>query len=129
MNFQGKNVLVRVQHIGIEESFIDELISTKTFESGLKSFQDYVKKNFTQEVGKEKIERSRFGQKNPWDIHDENMDTFLDKTDGPIVISSIDTYHPISGLRQKLRAFLNFLEANPNYKNKVVFIQFVGSTV
>lgn len=44
-------------------------------------------------------------------------------------MSSIDSYHPISGLKHKLQSYLLFLEKFPSYRNRIIFIQFVGSTV
>jgi trehalose-6-phosphate synthase len=44
-------------------------------------------------------------------------------------MSSIDSYHPISGLKHKLLSYQKFLEKYPNYRNKIIFIQFVGSIV
>jgi len=44
-------------------------------------------------------------------------------------MSCIDTYHPISGLINKLKSYQLFLEKYPNYKDRIVFVQFVGSTV
>ena len=44
-------------------------------------------------------------------------------------MSSIDSYHPISGLKNKLLSYKLFLQQYPCYKNKVVLIQFVGSIV
>lgn len=40
----------------------------------------------------------------------------------PIIMSSIDSYHPISGLKHKLLSYQKFLEKYPNYRNKIIFI-------
>lgn len=42
-------------------------------------------------------------------------------------MSSIDTFHPLSGLRTKLRGYYKFLKAYPAYRNKLVLIQFIPS--
>lgn len=47
----------------------------------------------------------------------------------PLIISCIDSYHPISGLVNKLKSYQLFLQRYPNYKDRVVFVQFVGSVV
>ena len=44
-------------------------------------------------------------------------------------MSSIDSYHPISGLKNKLLSYKLFLKQYPTYQNKIVLIQFVGSIV
>ena len=44
-------------------------------------------------------------------------------------MSSIDTYHPISGLKKKLLSYKLFLRKYPKFHGKVVLIQFVGSIV
>ena len=33
VNFHGKNVMIRVSHIGIEEPFIEELVSSEKFKT------------------------------------------------------------------------------------------------
>jgi trehalose-6-phosphate synthase len=44
----------------------------------------------------------------------------------PIIIASIDeSYHPISGLKNKLLSYQIFLQRYPGYQNKIVLIQFV----
>ena len=52
-----------------------------------------------------------------------------DKYERPLVMSSIDSYHPISGLKNKLLSYKLFLKQYPTYQNKIVLIQFVGSIV
>ena len=44
-------------------------------------------------------------------------------------MASIDSYHPISGLKNKLLSYQLFLQKYPQYQNKIVLIQFVGSVV
>ena len=58
----------------------------------------------------------------------EGYDAFMD-SDQTIIISSIDSYHPISGLKHKLLAYRNFLENFRGYRDRICFIQFIGSTV
>lgn len=58
----------------------------------------------------------------------EGLDALKDN-DRPLIISCIDSYHPISGLVNKLRSYQLFLQRYPNYKDRVVFVQFVGSVV
>ena len=48
-------------------------------------------------------------------------------SDKPIVISSIDTFYPLSGLKTKLRGYHQFMQKYPKYKNKLVLIQFIPS--
>lgn len=40
-------------------------------------------------------------------------------------MTSIDTFHPISGLKNKLLSFLEFLRKYPSYRNKIILIQYV----
>lgn len=53
----------------------------------------------------------------------------LTENEKPLIISCIDSYHPISGLVNKLKSYQLFLQKYPNYKDRVVFVQFVGSVV
>ena len=46
-----------------------------------------------------------------------------------LIMSSIDTYHAVSGLKQKLLSYRQFLRDYPFYQNRIVFIQFVGSII
>ena len=41
------------------------------------------------------------------------------------VISSIDRFHPISGLKNKLLAYQKFMREYPSYKNHICLIQYV----
>lgn len=43
----------------------------------------------------------------------------------PIIISSIDSFHPIRGLKNKLMTYYEFLKKFPVYQNKVMLIQYV----
>ena len=45
----------------------------------------------------------------------------------PIIISSIDSFHPMAGIKQKLKAYKNFLREYDDYRNKIVLIQFIPS--
>jgi trehalose-6-phosphate synthase len=49
-------------------------------------------------------------------------DTKKEKFDRPLVMSSIDSYHPISGLKNKLLSYKLFLQQYPTYQNKIVLI-------
>lgn len=40
----------------------------------------------------------------------------------PLIVSCIDSYHPISGLINKLKSYQMFLQKYPNYKDRVVFV-------
>lgn len=40
----------------------------------------------------------------------------------PLIMSCIDTYHPISGLINKLKSYLMFLEKYPNYRDKIILV-------
>lgn len=40
-------------------------------------------------------------------------------------MSSIDTYHPTAGIKNKLLAYYQFLRDYPSYRHKVVLIQYV----
>jgi len=83
--FHGKHVMIRVAHIGIEESFIEELLRNKKFRTFNKQLKDYMKQ---LELGiKEK----------------------------PTIMASIDSYHPIAGLKNKLLSYQLFLQRYPSY--------------
>ena len=40
-------------------------------------------------------------------------------------MSSIDSFHSMTGLVLKLQGFYNFLKVNPDYKDKVTLIQII----
>jgi hypothetical protein len=91
INFHGKIVMIRVSHIGIEEPFLKELTSSKRFLTMEKLFQNAMKPifmNMKQNV---------------------NQYSKKDKFVRPLVMSSIDSYHPISGLKNKLLSYKLFL--------------------
>jgi trehalose-6-phosphate synthase len=58
------------------------------------------------------------------EAHNANVIPHFDK---PIVISSIDSFTPLSGFKTKLRGYQKFLQSYPNYRNKTVLIQFIPS--
>ena len=39
-----------------------------------------------------------------------------------IILSSIDSFHSMTGLVQKFRGYYSFLKANPDYKDKITLI-------
>jgi len=43
INFHGKHVMIRVSHIGIEESFLEELVASKKFKTYEKKLKDEMK--------------------------------------------------------------------------------------
>jgi trehalose-6-phosphate synthase len=94
INFHGRTVMIRVSHIGLDESFISEIMKSKSYRKLVNSFKAYVKT------------------------------LTLDNKDVQIM-TSIDTFHPISGLKNKLLAFLEFLRKYPSYRNKIILIQYV----
>ena len=42
-----------------------------------------------------------------------------------IILSSIDSFHSMTGLVLKLKGYQSFLKANPDYKDKVTLIQII----
>ena len=44
-------------------------------------------------------------------------------------MTSIDTFHPISGLKNKLLSYQIFLQKYPRYQNRIVLIVFITSIV
>jgi trehalose 6-phosphate synthase/phosphatase len=98
INFHGKIVMIRVSHIGIEESFLKELTSTKKFSTMEKLFQNAMKPIFMSMKQNTKASNSK----------DK-------KFERPLVMGSIDSYHPISGLKNKLLSFKLFLQQYPTY--------------
>lgn len=94
INFNNKNVIIRVSHIGIEEGFIEELMKERNFEPIRSSFKLYMTKHIEQM----NIERNFVNEPSM----DNEDDTFMERRGDPIIMSSIDSYHPISGLKHKL---------------------------
>lgn len=85
VNFHGKNVMLRVSHIGIDESFVEELVRSKTFKKLVSAMQTQLSQLIPP--GEQK----------------------------PIIISSIDSFHPIRGLLNKLLTYYEFLKQFPAY--------------
>lgn len=52
-----------------------------------------------------------------------------EEADSPIIIASIDSLHPMAGIVQKFRAFQQFLREYEDYRDKVMLIQFIPSTL
>jgi trehalose-6-phosphate synthase len=118
VNFQGKHVMIRVAHIGIEETFILELVQSARFKKMDKTFLQFMRPRLEKMKLNVRRRLERYGHEKP--SREEIK---------PWVIASIDTYHPISGLMTKLKSFRNFLRDYPQYVDRVVLIQFVGSIV
>ena len=125
LNFNNKNVIIRVSHIGIEESLLEKLMHEKQFEPIRNSFRNHMLKQFEQM----NPDRHMAQEPDPGMIGDDGDSMFNERRGDPIIMSSIDSYHPISGLKHKLTAYHQFLQKYPTYRDRVVFIQFVGSTV
>ena len=110
--------MIRVSHIGIEETFVKELCSSKKFKQMDKTF----KQSMQPMLKRMEIRYKRKGEKLGYDKLDSEETR-------PFIMSSIDTYHPISGLISKLVSYRNFLREHPHYVGRIVLIQFVGSIV
>lgn len=52
-----------------------------------------------------------------------------DEQKSPIIIASIDSFHPMAGIKQKLKAFQQFLRDYDDYRDKICLIQFIPSIV
>lgn len=113
INFNNKNVIIRVSHIGIEESYIEHLMSESNFDPIRNSFKNHMKKH---------IEGMNLPNVDNEPCMDNEDDTFNERCGNPIIMSSIDSYHPISGLKHKLTAYRQFLVKYPTYRDRVVFI-------
>ena len=77
VNFHGKNIMIRVSHIGIDDSYFQELFRSRTFKKLHRAYQ------------------SQFA----------SMRSQFSADHEPIVISSIDSIHPMSGVKNKLLAY------------------------
>ena len=110
INFHGKHVMIRVSHIGIEERFIEELIGSKKYRTYEKKLKDELKiiGQFLQ-ANQNSMSQSKSSE---IEMNDKNNEKFK-----PIVMVSIDTYsyHPISGLKNKLLSYQLFLQRYPAY--------------
>lgn len=42
--------------------------------------------------------------------------------EGSRIMSSIDTYHPISGLKNKLLGYFEFLKKCPSFRKKITLV-------
>ena len=91
VNFHGKNVMIRVSHVGVDQEFIEEIIKSKKYKTILKAFQTQLAQV----------------TKNRKDVQ---------------YIASIDSYHPIGGIKNKLLAYQEFLRKYPDYRNRTILI-------
>ncbi len=76
INNHGKNVMVRVSHVGIDQSYFEELFRSSSYQKHLTQLRSEIKKMSVQY---------------------ENQK--------PIIISSIDSLHPITGIKNKLLSY------------------------
>lgn len=124
INFHGKHVMIRVSHIGIEESFLEELIASKKFKNFEKKLKDEMKQ-ISSALHKRNI-LNHEGSNSPIGDMASPSQTLATQSERPIIIASIDdSYHPISGLKNKLLSYQLFLQRYPSYQNRIVLIQFV----
>jgi len=110
INFHGRHVMIRVSHIGIEESFIEELVSSRKYRTYEKKLKDEMKiiGQYLQ-ANKSNNDGSRSKAREVEDSSDKA------KALKPIIMTSIDSYHPISGLKNKLLSYQLFLQRYPSY--------------
>jgi trehalose-6-phosphate synthase len=95
INNHGKNVLVRVSHVGLQHTYFDHLFKSSSF----KKFHTSIK---------QQIQSIMYQFEAP-----------------PIIISSIDSLHPITGIKNKLLSYYQFLRKyRETYNRKVMLIQF-----
>jgi len=86
INFQGKNVMIRVSHIGVEENFLKEIFDSRQFKQYEKLFKEAMQPIIRQLLQENANEiEPEVGQKQ----HKNRV----------IIMSSIDTYHAVSGLK------------------------------
>jgi trehalose 6-phosphate synthase/phosphatase len=75
VNNHGKTVTIRVSHAGIDERFIEDVMKTSTYRRLVKAFKTQITQ-FSSSL-----------------------------KEAPTIISSVDTYHPITGVKNKLYAY------------------------
>jgi trehalose 6-phosphate synthase/phosphatase len=95
INNHGKNVMVRVSHVGIDQSYFDSLLQSNSF----KRYHAAIKKQLS-------------------DIRPQ-----FDAP--PIIMTSMDSLHPITGIKNKLLSYYQFLRKyRETYHRKIILIQF-----
>ena len=87
INYQGKVVQLRVAHTGIDVDFIREILKSKEYKEHKESFNKHFKSIFNEI--RSQGSQNRFQNTN---------------TKPPTIIASIDTFHHMSGLNNKLKA-------------------------
>lgn len=75
INNHGKNVMVRVSHFGIDAAYFDELFKSQAYKRPLRALKAQIKEM----------------------RHDGD--------EPPIIITSIDSLHPITGIKNKLLSY------------------------
>ena len=93
INNHGKNVMVRVSHVGIDSAYFDHLFHTRQYQSYLSGIKKWL-----------------------YDIRSQ--------FDGPpIIVSSIDSLHPITGIKNKLLSYYQFLKKyRETYWRKIILV-------
>jgi len=86
INYEGKIVQLRVSHTGIDVDFISQTMQSQKYKTQVKNFQTYYQ-HISDAASKY--------------ANEENI--------RPVVIASIDTFHHMSGIVNKLKAYHAFL--------------------
>jgi trehalose 6-phosphate synthase/phosphatase len=86
----GRNVMLRISHIGIQVEDIVKAMETETY----KNFVNQLQTHFSQSASGKRRQ----------------------------IISSIDRFHPISGLKNKLLAYQKFLRDYPHYRTQACLV-------
>jgi trehalose 6-phosphate synthase/phosphatase len=93
INNHGRNVMIRVSHVGIDEAYFDELFKSSAYRRPLRQLKAEIK-----------------------EMRPEGEEP-------PMIITSIDSLHPITGIKNKLLSYYQFLKKyGDTYKRKVVLI-------
>jgi trehalose 6-phosphate synthase/phosphatase len=105
----GRQVMLRISHIGIQEEDIAAAMDTDTY----KQFGQQLYKQLSLQVGQTVV--------NP-PVPPPGSAHLIPRRH---IIASIDRFHPISGLKNKLLAYQKFLREFPPFRPLACLVQYV----
>jgi trehalose-6-phosphate synthase len=153
VNFHGRVVGVRVSQIGIDEDFINHIMSSKEYKKWVERFKQEFKviaeaarKSSVAGAGIGSRSTANFGamqnrvgqrtersgeamstSQSSNSLYTLESSTIAERYSKPIIICSIDTFSHLSGFVTKLKGFQKFMQTYPSFRNKIVLIQFIPS--
>ena len=156
VNYNKRSIQVRVSHIGIDESFIRQIMEGANFQKEVRKLVGAIRYVTSYQDETHTLNRGNLNQlqrqnrlNQSHSISEPSMLTrhvvpsitsTMASSQGEdsseagtpnrcreqrIIMSSIDTFHSMTGLILKLKGYYSFLKVNPDYKDKITLIQII----